>query len=414
MTGAPERILMINKFHYARGGAELYMLRLAALLEQHGSHVDYFAMHHPRNLPSETDRHFVSEVDFEDPPKGFRRLGMAGRTVYSLEARRKMRDLLAERPADLAHLHNIYHQLSPSILSSLRKRNVPVVMTVHDFKLVCPVYTLQSHGEICERCVGNGFSPAVKHRCNRGSLVGSLLVAGETWTHKKFGLYRNGIDIFITPSVFARDRLVKGGYPAERIRVIPNCVTAAVYEPQYEPGEKILYLGRLSREKGLDVLVRASALSGVPAQIAGEGPQRPELERLIAETGAPVELLGFRQGNELAETVRAARAVVMPSRCHDNAPLAVIEAMAWGKPVAGSRVGGIPEIVRDGVDGLLVPYDDPVALGEAMTRLSGDDDLVANMGRSARARVEERFDAPAHYAAVVEAYGLARKLRRAA
>jgi glycosyltransferase involved in cell wall biosynthesis len=414
MKRVPGRVLMINKFHYARGGAELYMLRLAALLEQHGSRVDYFAMHHPRNLPSETDKHFVSEVDFEDPPRGLRRLGMAGRTVYSLEARRNLRDLLAERPTDLAHVHNIYHQLSPSILASLRKRNVPVVMTVHDFKLVCPVYTLQSHGEICERCVGNGFSPAVKYRCNRGSLFGSLLVAGETWTHRRFGLYRDGVDIFISPSVFARDRLVKGGYPAERIRVVPNCVTAAVYEPRYEPGANMLYLGRLSREKGLDVLVRAAALSGVPTQIVGEGPQRPELERLIAETRAPVELLGYRQGDELADAVRSARAVVMPSRCHDNAPLAVIEAMAWGKPVVGSHVGGIPELVRDGVDGVLVPYDDPPALAEVLTRLAGDDNAVERMGRSARARVEERFDAPAHYEAVVEAYGLAQALRRAA
>jgi glycosyltransferase involved in cell wall biosynthesis len=410
----PDRILMINKFHYARGGAELYMLRLAGLLEQHGAQIDYFAMQHPRNLPSESDTHFVSEVDFEAPPGGLQRLRVAGRTVYSLEARRKLRDLLAERPTDLAHVHNIYHQLSPSILKSLREHGVPVVMTVHDFKLVCPVYTLQSNGEICERCVGNGFSPAIKHRCNRRSLTGSVLLAGETWIHRKLGLYRDGVDVFITPSAFARDRLVRGGYPADRIRVIPNCVSAALYEPQYEPGESVLYLGRLSQEKGVDVLVRAAAISGVPTQVVGEGPHRPALERLIAETRAPVELLGYRQGEELADLVRASRAVVMPSRCHDNCPLAVIEAMAWGKPVVGSRVGGIPELVRDGEDGILVPYDDPPALAAALTRVARDDAAVERMGRSARARVEERFDAAPHYDAVIEAYGLAAELRSAA
>jgi len=414
VTHRPERVLMVNKFHYPRGGAEHYMFRLAGLLEQHGAKVDYFAMHHPRNLPCETDRYFVSEIDFEHPPRGLGRIGVAGRTVSSLEARRKLRDLLEARHADLAHVHNIYHQLSPSLLSSLRKRGVPVVMTVHDFKLVCPVYSLLSNGEICERCVGNGFSPAVKHRCNRGSLAGSALVAGESWVHRRLGLYRDGVDVFITPSAFARDRLVRSGYPAERIRVIPNCVSAAMYEPRYEPGDAVLYLGRLSREKGVDVLVRAAARSGVPAKIAGEGPQRPELERLIAETGAPVELLGYRDGEELAEIVRAARAVVMPSRCHDNCPLAVIEAMAWGKPVIASRVGGIPELVRDGVDGMLVPYDDPAALAEALTRAAAGDELVEAMGRSARARVEERFDAPPHYEAVMDAYALARELRRAA
>ena len=154
-------------------------------------------------------------------------LSVAGRMVYSLEARRKMGVLLAHRPVDLAHVHNIYHQLSPSLLAPLHKRGIPVVMTVHDFKLVCPVYSLLSNGQICERCVGHGFSHAVRHRCNRGSLSGSMLVAGETWLHRRLRLYRDGIDLFITPSAFARDRMVTSGYPSDRIVVIPNCVVAA-------------------------------------------------------------------------------------------------------------------------------------------------------------------------------------------
>ena len=255
-TAVPGRVLMVNKFHYPRGGAEHYMFRLAGLLEQRGTEVDYFAMHDARNLPCATDRYFVSEVSFEQPPQGLAgRVGMAGRMVYSLEARRKMAQLLAERPAGLAHVHNIYHQLSPSLLAPLQRRGIPVVMTVHDFKLVCPVYSLMSHGEICERCVGHGFGPAVRRRCNRSSLSGSLLVAGETWAHRRLGLYRTGVDVFITPSAFARDRLVAGGYPADRIVVVPNCVVAEDYQPLYRAGGYALYIGRLSREKGVEVLV---------------------------------------------------------------------------------------------------------------------------------------------------------------
>ena len=222
--GAFQRVLMVNKFHYPRGGAEHYMFRLAGLLEGRGAQVDYFAMHDSRNLPCDTDRYFVSEVDFEDPPKGVRcRAQVAGRMVYSLEARRKMGVLLAHRPVDLAHVHNIYHQLSPSLLAPLHERGIPVVMTVHDFKLVCPVYSLLSNGQICERCVSHGFSHAMRQRCNRGSLSGSMLVAGETWLHRRMRLYRDGIDLFITPSAFARDRMVTSGYPPDRIVVIPNC-----------------------------------------------------------------------------------------------------------------------------------------------------------------------------------------------
>jgi glycosyltransferase involved in cell wall biosynthesis len=322
--------------------------------------------------------------------------------------------LLADRTPDLAHVHNIYHQLSPSLLAPLRRRGVPVVMTVHDFKLVCPVYSLLSHGEICERCVGSGFGPAVRHRCNRGSLSGSLLVAGETWAHRRLGLYRDGVDVFITPSAFARDRLITGGYPAERIVVVPNCVVADDYHPLHRAGDHALYVGRLSREKGVEVLVRAAAASGARVKMVGDGPLRPTLERMIAESGADVELLGFRSGEELSAAVQAASAVVMPSICHDNCPLAVIEAMAWGKPVIGSRVGGIPELVRDGEEGVLVPHGDTAALGAAMLRLQEDPELAERMGRAGRARVEAHYDAGPHYRAVAAAYRLAAEMRRAA
>lgn len=411
----PDRVLMVNKFHYPRGGAEHYMFRLAGLLEERGSHVDYFAMHDPRNQPCETDRFFVSEVDFEQPASGVAgRVGMAGRMVYSLEARRKMTQLLADRPVALAHVHNIYHQLSPSLLSPLHRRGIPVVMTVHDFKLVCPVYSLLSNGEICERCVGNGFSPAVRHRCNRGSLSGSMLVAGETWLHRRLRLYRDGIDVFITPSAFARDRLVQGGYPPDRIQVIANCVVADAYRPMYAAGDHSLYIGRLSREKGVEVLVQAAIETGARVKLVGDGPMRPALERMIAGSGADVELLGFRSGDDLAAAVQAASAVVMPSICHDNCPLAVIEAMAWGKPVIGSRVGGIPELVRDGQEGLLVPHGDAAALGQAMLRLQGDPELCQRMGRAGRLRVEQHYDADPHYRAVTAAYALAGEIRGAA
>jgi glycosyltransferase involved in cell wall biosynthesis len=414
-AAVPARVLMVNKFHYPRGGAEHYMFRLAGLLEQRGTEVDYFAMRDARNLPCPTDRYFVSEVSFEQPPQGLSgRIGMAARMVYSREARSKMGRLLADRTPDLAHVHNIYHQLSPSLLAPLRRRGVPVVMTVHDFKLVCPVYSLLSHGEICERCVGNGFGPAVRHRCNRGSLSGSLLVAGETWAHRRLGLYRDGVDVFITPSAFARDRLITGGYPAERIVVVPNCVVADDYHPLHRAGDHALYVGRLSREKGVEVLVRAAAASGARVKMVGDGPLRPTLQRMIAESGADVELLGFRSGEELSAAVQAASVVVMPSICHDNCPLAVIEAMAWGKPVIGSRVGGIPELVRDGEEGLLVPHGDTAALGAAMLRLQEDPELGERMGRAGRARVEAHYDADPHYRAVAAAYRLAAEIRRAA
>src|SRR5262249_32308608 len=159
----------------------------------------YFASHHPLNEPCATDEFFAKEMDLEHPPGGVERLRIAARTVYSIDARREMNRLLSTESVDLAHLHNIYHHLSPAILAPLRRRGIPVVMTVHDFKLVCPVYSLMSNGQICERCVGGHFTNAVRHRCNRGSLAGSMLVAGETWLHWRLGLYTRGVDVFVAP-----------------------------------------------------------------------------------------------------------------------------------------------------------------------------------------------------------------------
>jgi len=182
----------------------------------------------------------------------------------------------------------------------------------------------------------------------------------------------------------------------------------------HQPGDHCLYVGRLSREKGVEVLVQAAIDTGARVKLAGDGPLRPQLQAMIERSGADVELLGFRTGRELAAAVQASAAVVMPSICQDNCPLAVIEAMAWGKPVIGSRVGGIPELVRDGQEGVLVAHGDAGALGEAMLAMQNDPDRTQRMGRAGRERVMERYDAGLHYSAVAEAYARAAEIRKAA
>jgi glycosyltransferase involved in cell wall biosynthesis len=413
--GAVRRVLMANKFQYAKGGAELYMYGLAGLLEREGVEVSYFGMHHPRNVGSATSRHYVSEMDFERPPPGIGRLRVAGRAVYSIEARRRMAALIAEQPAiDIAHLHNVYHQLSPSILAPLHRAGIPVVMTVHDYKLVCPVYTLTSHGEMCERCVGGHFHNAVRLRCNRGSLAGSALVAGETWLHRRLRLWERGIDVFVTPSSYLRDKLIQGGYPADRVLAVPNFVDPDRFRASPQPGGYFLFLGRLSHEKGVETLIEAVSGTGIELRIAGEGPERERLESLAAGSGATVQFLGHRSGEDLERLVAGCRAVVVPSRWPENCPLVVLEAMAVAKPLVASRVGGIPELVRDGQEALLVPHGDAAALREAMLRLEASDQLTERLGGSGRRRVEELYAPARHLESVAAAYRLATRLRLAA
>jgi glycosyltransferase involved in cell wall biosynthesis len=403
---------MVNKFHYARGGAELYMFRLAELLEQEGLETLFFAMRHERNEPCSTDRFFPSEVDFGEPKSGIERARAAGRALYSLEARRNMGRLLDAEKVDLAHLHNVYHQLSPSILAPLRRRGIPVVMTVHDYKLVCPVYTLLSNGEICERCVGGHFANAVRYRCNRGSFTGSALVAGETWLHRSLDLYQRGIDMFVTPSSFARDKLIEGGYPAERIHLLPNFVDPAGFQPTYTPGSYFVYSGRLADQKGVDVLLEAARTAGVEVKIAGEGPAESNLRTLASRLSVNAEFLGYLESDALAGMVAGARAVVVPSRWHENCPLTVLESMAWGKPVIGTQVGGMPELVRHGEEGLLVPPGDANALAAALTQLESSPETAERMGRRGRERIESAFAPDVHLAALHDVYAAAAERRR--
>jgi glycosyltransferase involved in cell wall biosynthesis len=412
---AVRRVLMVNKFQYPKGGAELYMYGLAALLEQQGVGVRYFGMRHPRNVDSDTSRHYVSEIDFEQPPPGIGRLRVAARAVYSVEARRRMSALIAdEAPFDIAHLHNVYHQLSPSILAPLHRAGIPVVMTVHDYKLVCPVYTLVSHGEMCERCVGGHFQNAVLRRCNRGSLAGSALVAGETWLHRTLRLWEHGVDVFVTPSSYLREKLIAGGYPADRVVALPNFVDSVRFRAHPQPGGYFLYMGRLSHEKGVETLIEAVAGTPLELRIAGEGPERQRLEAMSAAAGARVEFLGHRSGDDLERLMAGARAVVVPSRWPENCPLVVLEAMAVAKPLVASRVGGIPELVRDGEEALLVRHGEVAPLREAMLRLQASDELTERLGAAGRRRAEELYSPARHLASVATVYRQATRQRLAA
>jgi glycosyltransferase involved in cell wall biosynthesis len=393
---------MVNKFVYARGGAEDYMLGLARMIEQEGGRTVFFAMRDPRNLPMPTERFFPSNVDFDQPTGAGERVRAVGRMVHSSQARRGMHQLLAGTRVDVAHLHNIYHQLSPSILKPLKTAGVPIVMTAHDYKLVCPVYTLTTHGHGCTRCVGGSPWNALRLRCYRGTVAGSAAVAFESWLHRRTGAY-DPIDVVISPSTFLRDRLGEGGMAADRIEVIPNFVDASG-TPATEPGTSVLYAGRLSHEKGVDLLIRAVAGTSLEVRVAGTGPEEGRLMALARELGAPVTFLGHLARPALQEELARALAVVVPSTWPENCPLIVLEAMAAGRPLVASRVGGLPELARDGEEGVLVEAGNVEELRAALLALAGDPARAAELGRAGRARAVAEFSPNAHLARILDVY----------
>jgi glycosyltransferase involved in cell wall biosynthesis len=404
------RILHVNKFLYRRGGAEAYMLDLAELQRAAGHHVEFFAMRHPDNLPATYADAFPSYVEFETaPPTLGAKARAAGRLLWSTSAARGMADVVRGFRPDVVHLHNIYHQLSPSILRPVRG-SAPMVMTLHDYKLACPTYRLLDQHGVCEACIPRRFWNPTLRRCNRGSVAASTLNGVEMTLHTWLGAY-DPVQRFACPSRFLEGKMRAARVFPDRLRWVPNHVDAGAIAPKADPGGDVVYVGRLSEEKGVDVLLEALGRSTtLRADIVGDGPERTALERLAASLGVDdrVRFHGRVAADAVHDAMRAASVAVVPSRWYENMPIAVLEAFAAGVPVVASAIGGLPELIDDGSDGILVPPDEPGVLARTLTTLTTEPRRAFDMGRAARAKAEREHAPAAHLARVHALYDEAR------
>jgi glycosyltransferase involved in cell wall biosynthesis len=400
------RILHVDKFLYRKGGAPGYMLDLAELQRSAGHDVEFFAMKDTqRNLPSTYEAFFPSHVALDPPPRGIvKRALTLGRMIWSLESLQGIaRTVDAFRP-DVVHLHTIYHQLSPSILQPLARRKIPVVMTLHDYKLVCPTYARLDHGNPCDACLGGNYLEAVKRRCKNDSVIASGALAFESAVHRVFGLY-SSISVFICPSHFMLDSMKSAKMFTNRLRHIPHFFDCKRLAARDGHGEGVVAAGRLSPEKGFDLLI--DAIGEIPdahLTIVGDGPLEAEL-RARAAVKAPgrITFTGRNDRGAVLQQLRAARVAVVPSRWYENQPLAIIEAMGSGVAPVVTTLGGSPELVEHNVDGWVV---EPiaVALAEAIKVPLHDPVKAKAMGELARQRIEREFEPRLHLQRVFEAY----------
>jgi glycosyltransferase involved in cell wall biosynthesis len=398
-------LLSINNYYYYRGGAETVFLEHNAMFEQHDWRVVPFSMQHPSNLATPWSSHFVDEIEFGSDYSLGEKLLRVPRVIYSFEARRKLAALIDLTHPDVAHGHNIYHHISPSILGLLKKRGIPTVMTLHDLKIACPAYSMLTHDGICERCKGGRLYNVVANRCIKGSLAMSAMAMTEAVLHRMLGSYERCVGRFIVPSRFYLEKLVEWGKPRELFRHVPNFVDVGRHRPEYSPGSTFLYVGRLSPEKGLETLVRATAESGSELGLVGMGPQMAALQALAAKLEARVTFYGYLRGDALQDAIRSARAVVLPSEWYENAPLSILEAYALGKPIIGARIGGIPELIREGETGLAFASGDVAALAAALRALTRMPDAeVQELGRTARRWIETEFTADLYRQRVLDIY----------
>jgi glycosyltransferase involved in cell wall biosynthesis len=399
------RLLSVNSYHYHRGGADNVYFQHAALMEGLGWRNAFFAMHYPKNLATEWSRFFVDEIQFGHRYSLVQKVVKASKVVWSFEAQNQLRRLLDEFRPDVAHLHNIYHHLSPSILPVLRKAGVPVVMTAHDLKIACPNNKMYNASGVCERCKGGRLHNVVRFRCVQDSVAASAIVAAEAVVNGALRSYRDNVDRIVVPSRFFLEKFVEWGWPRGLFSYVPNWLDATRIEADPRPGDYFLYLGRLAPEKGVATLIQAARQAGVRLAVAGDGPMRQTLEAMVEGATDRIELLGFRSGEELAGLVRGARAVVAPSEWYENAPLSVLEALAAAKPLIGSRIGGIPELIDEGRTGWLFPAGDVDALAALLRKVSEAPDVtLAAMGREGRARVERDFGRQGYIDAMLGLY----------
>ena len=391
-------ILQINKFYHIVGGVEQYFFNLSKLLQSKGHKIAYFSVLDRLNKKTAWSKFFRSNIsldriDLKNLPK------IMGGIFYSIETRNKISILSDNFQPDLVHIHNIYHHISPSILLEIKRRNIPIVMTVHDYHLISPNYHMFHNNNICEITKTNNFYKAIFHKCVKDSYLASLIEAIEKYISYILGWEKNYIDYFIVPSKFLRKKLIEYGFPSSKIIHLSHFIDFREYKLQFESGNYILYFGRLSPEKGINYLIGAmKLLPKVKLIIAGKGDEEYESER------ENVKFVGFKEGSALKKLIANSRFTVLPSLWYEVAPISILESFASGQPVIASNIGGIPEVIKNGQTGYLFEPGNMADLVDKINKLWNNPMLCQKLGKHAREYVKKHFGQEEHYEKLMRIY----------
>jgi glycosyltransferase involved in cell wall biosynthesis len=382
------RILLIHNFYQQFGGEDQVVLHeLERLKEKH--EVCFYSRHNNDLL----------------------QLGPAGKTnailatIDSHRTRTDIRAIVDEHRPDVAYLHNIYPLISPSIYHALHSLGVPIVQVIHDFRPLCTNGWFYNHEGVCERCKGGNYLHAIRHRCYKDSYAYSALYAAALKYARSSGVVAK-VDAFVCLTDFARRKLASAGVPPEKLFVRPNCIDAAQIEPAIGHGNYAAYIGRLSNEKGVWTLIHAMEnVRGPMLKIAGTGPEEGPIRDYIEKKGIQnVQLLGFVSGSAREEFLRNCMFTIMPSEWYEMFPMVLLEAWAAGKPVIGSRLGAMADLIEDGSTGLLFEPANPIDLVQKIESLYSSPDRASRMGAQARSVVETRYSPAVSHKLLMEIF----------
>lgn len=377
------KILLCHNFYRSKGGEDRCVELLSDLLTAKGHAVHPFF------------RHSRAAESYGWP----RRFAMPFEMVYSLKSRSVIRSMVEADPPGLAYIHNLYPFISPSILSAIKAYKIPTILTMHAYKPLCTNGLFFTRGRLCEKCGDGNFIHAVVNNC-RNDYVESAVYATAFTLHRWLKLIEPHVDIFITPSEFLKGKLIRYGYPENKLAVIPNFVSLKESPTSKRPAnDYAVYFGRLSREKGVMTLLAAAKLSpAIEFVLAGDGPMRPEISKILeANPIKNIRLAGYQSGDDLWSLVSGAKFSIVPSESYETFPYSAIESLALGKPVVASRIGGLPEIIDDGVNGFLFNPGDPVDLAQKIKELWSDPERIREFGLNGERKAKSHFSAERFY-----------------
>ncbi|MDD3284951.1 MAG: glycosyltransferase family 4 protein [Patescibacteria group bacterium] len=402
-------ILQINKFHYFKGGADRHYLELSELLRSNEHNVINFSTKNEKNIESKYSKYFPKYYDLSINANKLEKTKNIIKFFYNYEAVKNLKKLIKENQIDIAHIHNIYHHLSPGILKVLKKNNIPIVMTVHDYKLICPNYNLFDFqkNKVCEKCKSKNYLNCFTNNCIQNSKSKSLLASLEMYYQKIFFPYQKLVDVFIAPSEFMKNKLIEFGFKNKNIIVLHNFEN--LKSKQSEIKDYFLYFGRLAKEKGLENFIKT--LSKIEKDynfyIAGSGPEENNLKKLVEKLYLEdkIKFLGFYDNNkkkELEVLIKSAQFIVIPSIWYENCSLSILEAMSFSKTILASNIGGNSELVKNDINGIL--YNNETESIDGLNKLINNKELLEKLGIESGKIINDKFNSELYYKNLINLY----------
>ncbi len=355
------KILQIHKYYSPKkgGGGVTAFFEIIKILKKNKHKVSIFSMKDKTNTKTRYSKYFTNFFDLNKKQNFFQKIKLASKLIYNFEAKNRLKKLIEKEKPQIAHIHDIYHYLSSSVITTLHENKIPIVYTLHDYKLICPNYKLFNKGKICEKCKNKKYYNAFINKCLKDSWISSFLIMTEAYFNKIFNNYEK-IDLFIAPSHFIKNKFIEFGFPEKKIKVIRNIFDSKKFvdnstENLIKDGNYALYYGRLSEEKGIKDLINAFNQikdSKLKLKIVGHGPQENELKKLSIDKKT-LKFEGFKQGSELKKIIARSKFVIVPSIWYDNSPMVILESQMLKKPIIVSDLGGSKESIIDEKTGLL-------------------------------------------------------------